>query len=256
MQRRREPECTALAALQEGHVDQQVLHVGYEAFRVFDVLLRPRPGALGQEPGHDGRELSVGHRRRARRRVGRQPLDQFGHREKGGLAERPVPREPHIGELVLRIECHDPLQPDLEAETEVLLEDLGLTALVLAKPQPLGFGKLVHQDDRRFDDPTADGVADRIRIRLGSRVDQLFGGFDVAHRDGQKVAHNLVLDPQKGLFGRIVGEFGDRSGVFVDRPPLDQLAERMHEGPALGQGVVSETYVGLGCGMTDIGHDR
>ena len=223
---------------------------------MIDVLPRPAAGTLGQELGNDGRELAVGHRHSARPSIWRQPLHQFGHREKGGLAERAVPWESLIGELVLRIQCHDPFQPDFEVESEVLLEDLGLTPLVLAEPQPLGFGKLVHQNDRRFDDSTSDCVSDRIRIRLGGRADQLIGGFDVAQWDGKKVAHDLVLDPEEGLFFRIVRKFGHGSGVFVNRAPLDQPAERVHEGAALGQGVVSQIYLGLCCRVTDVGDDR
>ena len=78
-------------------------------------------------------------------------------------------------------------------------------------------------------------------------ADQLIGGFDVAEWDGKKVAHDLVLDPEEGLFFRIVRKFGHGSGVFVNRAPLDQPAERVHEGAALGQGVVSQIYLGLCC---------
>ena len=55
---------------------------------------------------------------------------------------------------------------------------------------------------------------------------------------------------------RIVCEFGDRSGVLMDHPPLDQSAECMHERAALGQCVVAEIDVGLRCRVADIGDDR
>ena len=51
----RDKRATAVhrARLAQPHVDQQVLHIRHEPFRVIDVLLRPRPRLLGQEAGHD-----------------------------------------------------------------------------------------------------------------------------------------------------------------------------------------------------------